>query len=229
MSTASGKKQLVVFIGPPGSGKGSLSQLCVQNFGWKQLSTGYLCRKHINEQTEIGQQIDFSIKSGKLVSDSLIVRMVEEWLIEPSLEVPHIILDGFPRNVSQAEALHAMIVEKLSDFQLTVFKFFVSDEVVARRLLTRFICENKDCQAVYSDQAGGVNPKVSGVCDYCSSCLVKRNDDEEQTIINRLKTYRMHEHELISFYKTRGLPVNEIDAERSLEGVFKIFKNMVFG
>ena len=102
-------QQLVIFIGPPGAGKGSISQLCVQAFGWKQLSTGYLCRKHINEQTEIGKEIDFSIKSGKLVSDRLIVTLVEQWLADPSQHESPIILDGFPRNIAQAEALHEII------------------------------------------------------------------------------------------------------------------------
>ena len=123
-------KQLVIFLGPPGSGKGSLSQLCVENFGWKQLSTGYLCRKHIKEQTEIGKQIDFLIKSGKLISDKLIIDMVEQWLQESMRQSSFIILDGFPRNIAQAEAFHEIIDKKLSFFKIEIFKLFVSDEIV---------------------------------------------------------------------------------------------------
>ena len=76
------RKDIVIFLGPPGSGKGSLSQLCVKRLGWHQLSTGNLCREHIARGTEIGTQIDFAIKSGKLIADSLILEMVHDWLRE---------------------------------------------------------------------------------------------------------------------------------------------------
>ena len=103
------QKNLIVFMGPPGAGKGSLSQLCVDEFGWVQLSTGFLCRKHIAAQTTIGRQIDFFIKSGKLVDDSLIVDMVEEWLAEQIDQQRGVILDGFPRSVVQAQALDEIL------------------------------------------------------------------------------------------------------------------------
>jgi len=222
-------KQLVIFIGPPGSGKGSLSQLCVQSFGWKQLSTGSLCRKHIKEQTEIGKQIDFSIKSGKLISDDLIVGMVEQWLVESTGDASYIILDGFPRNVGQAEALHDILTKKLIGFTIVVFKLFASDEVVSQRILARSICENQDCQAVYSVNPAGLIPKVADTCNYCSTRLVRRTDDQKTTILNRLKTYRTYENDLIEFYEDKGLKVKEINVEDPLERVFQSFKFMVSG
>ncbi len=95
------ERSIVIFIGPPGAGKGSLSQLCVKELGWAQLSTGNLCRYHITEQTELGKQIDLAIKSGKLISDGVIVDMVDKALPETFKQSPIVILDGFPRTVAK--------------------------------------------------------------------------------------------------------------------------------
>ena len=95
--------RVILFIGPPGSGKGTLSQKCVQKLGWQQISTGDLCRRHIAKQTEIGKSIDFAIKSGKLVSDGLISQMVFDWFRQENIESDVVILDGYPRTVNQAK------------------------------------------------------------------------------------------------------------------------------
>ena len=92
-------ERIVLFVGPPGSGKGTLSQKCVQELGWKQISTGDLCRAHIANETEIGKKIDFAIKSGKLVDDGLISQMVFEWFSEQKNGPHTVILDGYPRTV----------------------------------------------------------------------------------------------------------------------------------
>lgn len=223
------KKNLVVFVGPPGSGKGSLSQLCIKNFGWKQLSTGYLCRKHISEKTEIGQQIDFSIKSGKLVTDQLIIDMVEQWLVHDPQRENDVILDGFPRNVAQAEALCDTVDNKLSFFSIAIIRLDVSDDVVLKRLLNRLICENKDCQATFSSAEATLQSKVSGVCDHCSNKLAKRSDDQIECIKNRLETYRLHEKELLNFFDQKGLKISEINVEKPLDKVFQQFKCLITG
>ncbi len=170
-------KDLIVFIGPPGAGKGSLSQLCTSQFGWMQLSTGFLCRKHIAEQTPIGKQIDFSMKSGKLVDDALIVQMVEEWLVAHASEYHGIILDGFPRTVTQAQALAALLSKKVPFCRLNVVRLTACDTTIVERLASRFVCENKDCQKVYSVADGALQPHKMGKCDDCSSSLVRRSDD----------------------------------------------------
>jgi adenylate kinase len=216
-------------MGPPGSGKGTLSQLCVQHFGWKQLSTGLLCRKHITEKTEIGQQIDFSIKSGKLVSDSLIIEMVKNWLVNPEQNKSDIILDGFPRNVPQAEALCETLAQMFPFFSIAIFRLFISHEAVLQRLLNRFVCENKDCQAVYSATEVNLQPKVAGRCNLCLMKLIKRSDDQIDTIRDRLETYRIHEDALLSFFEKRGLSIREINVENQLEKIFQQFRHLITG
>ena len=126
--------KIFIFIGPPGAGKGSLASLCVKHFDWLQISTGNLCRKHIAEQTKIGKEIDLIIKSGKLINDSLINSMVFEWLNEHVGRASGVIFDGYPRTVAQAEAFDALIDSQLSDVQVKVILFELSDDVVVNRL-----------------------------------------------------------------------------------------------
>jgi adenylate kinase len=220
-------KALIIFIGPPGAGKGSLSQLCTQKLGWVQLSTGFLCRKHIADQTEIGKQIDFSIRSGKLVDDRLIVGMVREWLEENAEEYQGVILDGFPRNVSQAQALEDVLIATGGGFKLNVVRLTACDTTIIDRLATRFVCQNKDCQMVYSGAHEESRPKKINTCDACSSSLQRRADDEIATVQERLKTYHGHERPLIEFYAKSQKMICEINVERSLSDVFEDFKRIV--
>jgi adenylate kinase len=220
-------KNVFIFIGPPGSGKGTLSHLCVKALGWVQLSTGNLCRKHIAEQTEIGKQIDFALKSGKLVSDSLINDMVHDWFATTVQESDNIILDGYPRTVAQAEALHDFLNKKMPEVAVQVVRFFVSDDVVINRICSRLVCLNKDCQEVYSSSPGSRQSKRAMICDVCSSQLGRRNDDEMSSAIDRLQTYHKHEQELINFYRRAHLTIKEFEVERPLVQVFDDFKKVI--
>lgn len=219
----SAHKNVYVFIGPPGSGKGSLAQLCVQQFGWAQLSTGNLCRKHIAEQTEIGKQIDLIIKSGKLISDELVTRMVDEWLEQQGTDVS-VILDGYPRTIDQAKLLGLLLQSKYPTARLVVFVFDIDDEVVVKRMSARLICTNKNCQAVFSTLPDSpFVPHVPMVCDRCQSRLERRADDEPEVIRKRLIAY--HQHDLLSYYKPAGAHIIHINAEQPLEKAFDDFKN----
>jgi adenylate kinase len=222
------RKQICIFIGPPGSGKGSLSSLCVKQLGFIQLSTGNLCRKHIAENTALGKEIDFAIKSGKLISDRLIIEMVGQWLTECQGLARSIILDGFPRTVAQANMLNEFLKEKFSGLEVYVLRMKVSDENLVQRILGRSVCENKNCQAVYSTLSDStLKPQRSMVCDECSSQLKKRSDDNEETLHNRLLAYHKHENELLDFYKRIGKTIHELDGEKPLENVFEHLKNIL--
>lgn len=218
---------MFIFIGPPGSGKGTLSQLCVTTLGWVQLSTGNLCRKHIAENTQIGKQIDFALKSGKLVSDSLINEMVHDWFGITIQSSDNIILDGYPRTVAQAKSLHDFLMKRMPEVQVQVVRFFASDEVVIGRIGHRLVCSNKDCQQVYSTNVNARQSREPMICDECSSLLIRRNDDEGSSIMDRLQTYHKHEQELINFYKQVQLVVREFEVEKPLEQVFADFKKIV--
>jgi adenylate kinase len=216
---------IIIFIGPPGSGKGSLSHLCVKDLGWVQLSTGSLCRKHIAQNSPIGEKIDFAIKSGKLIEDDLIVSMVSEWLEQNNVQNEYIILDGFPRTIAQAEALDKLLRDKFASVQIHTVKLDVSSETVIKRLSARFICPNDACQAVYSTLADS-NLKSQDLykCDECSRVLVSRSDDTIEAIKERLVLYYAYEQMLIDYYKHKNQFIGEINVEQSLSTVFQDFK-----
>jgi len=219
---------MLIFLGPPGSGKGSLSQLFFRREKWQQLSTGNLCRQHIINKTEIGKTIDFAMKSGKLISDSLIISMVADWLRGNGQKYSTIILDGFPRTVEQASALHELLLQpEFADMKLKVVRVNVSDKAVHERLTGRTICENNKCQVVYSNHSGSqLGPVKEMVCDICSCKLVRRHDDNITAIDERLQQYHKHENALIAFFNSVGETIIEINGEEPIELVYEqVLKN----
>lgn len=216
-------KRIIVFIGLPGSGKGTLSSMCVRELGWRQLSTGELCRKHIADQTEIGKRIDFAIKSGKLVSDSIISEMVFDWLVSSFDSVDTVIFDGFPRTVVQAELFHEFLKHKFKDgvCSLSVVRLDVPAQIVKERVADRLICGNKDCQAGYSaNKNSKYCPKKENICDKCGSALVKRPDDLGDSVALRLETYLHNEQSLLDYFKLAGYGVIDLSANAAIEVVF---------
>jgi adenylate kinase len=220
--------KVFVFVGPPGSGKGSISSLCIKNLGWVQLSTGNLCRKHIANQTETGKEIDFAIKSGKLVSDSLITNMVLEWFQKDFDESHTVILDGYPRTIMQAQAFAELFEERLFKSNLHVVRFVLSDEMIMARLSNRLVCENKDCQAVYSEkQETDLSPRYVMKCDFCDGRIGRREDDDKDAVAERLRVYHRHEQDLLDFYQKAGQVVHNVSVEKPLKEVFDDFKALV--
>ena len=221
------RQRAYIFIGPPGSGKGSLSKLCIDQFGWTQLSTGNLCRMHIADRTEIGKQIDFTIKSGKLISDELITNMVDEWLAQMVQGMNSFILDGFPRNLQQAQSLFSLVEQKYPLLELSVIRFVIPDETAIDRICNRYICQNKSCQAVYSANAqSGLAPQNEMACDRCDSVLGRREDDTRETVVNRLKMYRDFETDMLDSLQEKN-KLFEVDVNRSINEIFETFKETV--
>ena len=220
--------KVFIFIGPPGAGKGSLASLCVKHFGWLQISTGNLCRKHIAEQTKIGKEIDLIIKSGKLINDDLITSMVFEWFGENVDKASGIIFDGYPRTVAQAQAFDAMLKAMFPSVQVKVVLFTLADDVVVNRLCSRYVCQNKECQAVYSlSPHSELAPAETTVCDLCSGPLGRRDDDNEIAVRKRLDIYHRHEQQLIDFYQGNSNEIIQLDASKQLREVFENFTQII--
>jgi adenylate kinase len=219
-------KEILVFLGPPGSGKGSISGLCVKDFGWTQLSTGNMCRKHIAEQTQVGKAIDFAIKSGKLISDELVTSMIEQSLQEYLENSSVIILDGYPRTVAQARQLAQLLETKFKNIKLKLVRFNVPDEALVERLSARYICKNQNCQAVYSLLTGSQQaPKHDLMCDKCGQPLYRREDDQPSAVKERLKMYHAYEQDLLNFYLTENpTDIINLRADKTLADVFEDFK-----
>ncbi len=219
-------RDLYIFLGAPGSGKGSLAARLVQDFGWYQLSTGNLCRYHINAHTPQGLEMDLAIKSGKLVSDDLITGMVLEWLSQDEGVAP-LILDGFPRTEAQALALDNYI-QGYGHYRCVVIYFDIDDTTVIDRIGARCICSNKSCQAVYSSMPDSVcKPIRPMTCDVCDSQLVRRVDDTKEAIQERLLVYKQHADKLVAFYQERHVSILRLNARKLACDVYQEFQKMV--
>lgn len=203
---------MVVLLGPPGSGKGTQAKRLVEVLGTPHVSSGDLFRHHLSRKTELGQMAKMYMEQGELVPDDVTVKMVIERISHPDCE-GGVILDGFPRTLSQAEAL-AEALERRGQ-EVTVVPFIqVSDEEVMRRLTARRVCE--DCGAVYNLVFNP--PEGEGVCDVCGGRLYQREDDNPETVRHRLYTYYKETSPLIGYYFAQDLLV-EIDGKQSMEDV----------
>ncbi|MFQ3610445.1 MAG: adenylate kinase [Fimbriimonadales bacterium] len=183
----------LVFVGAPGVGKGTQAKRLEQEFGWTVVATGDLLRTAIAHQTPLGQQAQGYIQRGELVPDSLVNDLVAERI----QQLESFILDGYPRNVSQAETLATLIGNTLD----AVVLFDLDEELLVERLGGRRVCPS--CGAVYHVHA---NPSKAGDrCERCGALLTVRDDDKPETIRNRLRVFREQTEPLVAFYEARGL------------------------
>ncbi len=203
-----------VFLGMPGAGKGTQAKIISKKYDIPHISTGDILREAVANKTELGLKAKKYMDEGALVPDELVVSLVKERISQPDCE-KGFILDGFPRNLEQAKILEEMLngIDKTLD---TVFFFSLDEEVVVKRLTARRVCSN--CGAVYNMIYNP--PKVEGICDICGGKLIVRDDDKEETVRNRLKTYNKDTAPLIDYYKEKGL-LYTIDASLSVENVTK--------
>jgi adenylate kinase len=195
----------LIFLGPPGAGKGTLASLVSKEIGVPQISTGDIFREAIKRGTELGKKVKEIVGRGDLVPDELTVSLVRERLAEPDAAKGYI-LDGFPRTIPQAAAL-----EQFQSLDAVV-NFTIGDDVVVKRLSGREIC--KTCGAIY--HVTNMPAKVKGVCDACGGPLYTRPDDSIESITNRLEVYKRQTEPLVEFYAARNLLKN-IDSSKSPE------------
>lgn len=207
----------IIFLGPPGAGKGTQSQLLKERDGFVQISTGDILREAVKSQTPLGIEAKKFMDEGKLVPDELIINLIAEKLEE--LENKNIIFDGFPRTVKQAEALKELLIKKGRKIDAVVL-FLIPDEEVVKRLAGRRVCPN--CGAVYHILYNP--PKNDNVCDKCGTPLIQRDDDKEEVIKRRLEVYHQQTAPLIDYYKDS---IVKVDATANPEEVYKTIKSVL--
>ncbi len=207
----------LIFLGPPGAGKGTLAALVSKDNGIPQISTGDMFREAIKKETELGKKVKAILASGELVPDEVTVDLVRERLSQPDAQKGYI-LDGFPRTIPQAEALEKF--QKLD----AVVNFAIDDALVVKRLSGREVCKN--CGAIY--HVTNMPSKVKGVCDKCGGPLYTRPDDTLESIKNRLDVYRKQTEPLISFYRTRKV-LKDIDSSKSPEDTHRQIQKALKG
>lgn len=197
---------IIIMLGAPGTGKGTVAALLQEKLGIKQVSTGDIFRKNIKEGTELGKLADKYISKGNLVPDDVTVKVVEDRLNAPDVE-NGIILDGFPRTVKQAEELDRILAEKGKKVD-KVINLTTPDEEIVERIVNRRVCSNQECKAVYNIILNP--PKQDGICDKCGSELITRKDDTEETVRARLKNYLEQTSPLVEYYEKQGNLLTEL-------------------
>jgi len=185
----------IVLLGAPGSGKGTQAKLLVKKYGIPQISTGDLLREAVIEKTKLGIKAKQAMEAGELVTDAIVLGIIEERLKEPDA-LHGFILDGFPRNIPQAEALDNMLNTIYKQLEKTILIDVDFDDLM-QRLTGRRTCA--DCSQLFNIYTSA--PRLKEVCDSCGGKLIQRADDNKETISHRLKIYTSQTEPLISYYK----------------------------
>lgn len=214
----------LVFLGPPGSGKGTQAAKLVDKFGMVHLSTGDVLRKAIKEQTELGKKAEGYLKAGELVPDDLIVGLIEDKIKSGELK-QGFILDGFPRTIPQADSLKVMLQENSVTIDKVV-ALVVPDGDIVKRMSGRRSCP--ECQSTYNIDVAKMMPKDDNKCDKDGASLIIRNDDKEDVVRNRLVIYHQQTEPIVDYYRNESLLV-EIQADVSPDDVFNDLLSKVNG
>ena len=190
----------VIFIAPPAAGKGTQSKMLASKYHMAHISTGDLLRDAVNDGSSIGLEIQKQMKLGNLVSDEVILDLLTKRLEEDDCNNGYI-LDGFPRNVQQAIKYNEILKKLNKDLGVVIY-LDIAKQVAKDRITGRISCPN--CGAIYNEKIDELKPTCEGICDKCSTALVKREDDNEETFENRFDTYMEKTKPLIEFYEKQG-------------------------
>ena len=203
----------IILLGPPGAGKGTQAKMLVDRYGIPQISTGDILRANLKAQTDLGLEAKKYMDAGKLVPDEVVIGITENRIKEDDCQKGYM-LDGFPRTVAQAEALDEMLSKVDSGIDHVISIEVPNDELMGR-LTGRRTC--RACGQGFHVMFDP--PKVEGVCDKCSGELYQRDDDNEETVGNRLKVYSDQTQPLIDYYRDKGL-LRPIDGVGEIREIF---------
>ncbi|MFI6058888.1 adenylate kinase [Streptomyces sp. NPDC051286] len=214
----------IVLVGPPGAGKGTQAAYLAKNLSIPHISTGDLFRANISQGTDLGKRARAYMDAGQLVPDEVTIAMAKDRMSQPDA-VNGFLLDGFPRNVGQAEALDEMLKSEGVTLD-AVLDLEVPEDEVVKRIAGRRICRNDSAHVFHVTYNP---PKTEGVCDTCGGELYQRDDDTEDTVRTRLEVYHTQTEPIIDYYRAQGLVVTisalgkvEDVTKRSMEALKKV-------
>ncbi|HEV3170591.1 MAG TPA: adenylate kinase [Actinocrinis sp.] len=203
----------IVLVGPPGAGKGTQAKIVADRLKIPAISTGDIFRANVGAGTPLGLEARSYMDSGRLVPDSVTIAMVRDRLSQPDV-ANGFLLDGFPRNVPQAEELEAILAGMDTKLDV-VLELVVDNNEVVKRIAGRRLCRNDSTHIFHVDFN---QPSVAGVCDICGGELYQRDDDKEETVRERLAVYERETAPIVGFYGERGL-LTTIEATGALDDV----------
>jgi adenylate kinase len=200
----------IILLGPPGSGKGTQGDLIEEKYGFPKISTGDLLRQAVQNGTSLGKEAETRMNQGVLVGDEIVFQMVEERIAKDDCKEGYI-MDGFPRNLKQAQML-----EKLRDSHWEmILDIHVSEKILVQRLSSRRVCSG--CGKIFNLSLTPTDQPDT--CDLCKASLIQRRDDKPEVIKKRLRVYHTETHPLIEYYQRRKI-YHRIDGEQAIEAVF---------
>lgn len=200
----------IILIAPPAAGKGTEAEKIRADYNIPSISTGDLLREVINGNSEKSEMIREILNSGALVPDEIVLELLKDRISQTDCENGYI-LDGFPRNVSQAEAYDKILTEMNRDAGIVIV-LDIDKEIAKSRISGRFTCPL--CKRIYNINTGDMKPKKSGLCDDCNVELIQRSDDNPETYDERYNTYLEKTEPLISYYDRKGI-VYHVDSSES--------------
>ena len=206
----------IIFIAPPAAGKGTQSNMLKEKFDYAHISTGDMLREAINSGSKLGMDVKNIIDKGELVSDDIIIKLVEEKLA--SLNGKPFILDGFPRTLNQAKSLDNII-----DDNYVAIYLDLSEEEAVKRITGRLTCS---CGKSYNVNIDSLKPKVEGICDDCGSALIKRDDDNVDAFKVRFKTFLDNTNSLLDYYEQKNKLV-KINVNRDVLEIFNDISGVI--
>jgi len=207
----------IIFVAPPAAGKGTMSSLLKEKYGYEHISTGDLLREEKNKDTSLGHQLVAMLNSGKLVPDAIVSKLLYNRINDIDKD-KNFILDGYPRNLAQAKDLDNFLNESKEDYAV----IYLDDDYneAAHRTLGRLVCSK--CKSTFNKFKKATMPKVEGVCDYCGGALESRTDDTEETFKVRYQTYLNDTKPLLDYYTNKG----KLRVVKSIDNLQEMLKNI---
>ena len=206
----------IIIFGSPGSGKGTQAKLLAEFFRLKRISLGDILRQEVKKESSLGKQVEAYMEEGKLVPDELVSKVIEE-----NINKQVFILDGYPRNLSQAKRLDKILSDKNKDIDAFIY-LDIDQQIIVDRLSKRIICRN--CGVNY--HLDNMPPKQEGICDICGEVLSQRKDDNINVIKKRWEVFTKESAKILDFYKNKNKLIN-IDGRGDKEDIFKRIRSQL--